>query len=509
MNDSYSKYSGRIATNSWENKPVGGNTNSSYMNIHGGGFVNKENSFMNRAPNEPILPSASRPPTQNNPQVFNFGGSSSQFSSTPQNQQISNPFSSSSNNPINQPSPYSNPYQHNPTINPHLSTPYSQPSANIPLGGQVISTPPIPSNFQMNPHQTYVNNYPPPNPIVAPMPNQQFQQPNYYNYHNQMIQPPQPQIMTTYSPHTGYYPNTNNQFFTQPPPQHNPFSSNLQKSVQPGCQFTNPQLLNMLNKIPPNTPNIFANRTPTQVFSACTAAQNSFGHPSAHGFFSASQKSSLGSTFNKPLDKLNNQLRALTPKNKDVENQDNPDYINLPCLILPIPKSLLEEVRKIKPENSSYRTLYNTMEYSDVLIRVKDSDIKAHKAVLYSASPFFRDYLDRLKGIPSSIQTAKIIMPTWFNIDPFKIVLKFMYSCDIEKENINLTIAKDILQIADHLDLIELVRIVVVKFVITQLNKDEVLNFLQSSGSRQRDTKDEAWDYLIDSCAMFAAQNSN
>ncbi|CAG9334305.1 unnamed protein product [Blepharisma stoltei] len=489
-----SSYGNRqVSTNSWENQPIA--SSGSYMSISSTNSYNrnKENSYSNnRAPNDPILPSASRPENRDVPQVFNFGD---------------NPFSTqnSVSNPFSLSNPFSQTSNHNyrssaPMVN--SSTPYSQPISN-----QIISTPTNPlSSYSISQPQAYINNYQPQfpiqtNPIISPIQNQtpMYQQPTLYAYPQQIITQQLPQ---QYMPQFPQSPGPN---FYQP----NQFFSS-QRIVQPGCHFASPQLAHMINNIPPGTPNVFQNPgQPTQVFSASNILQNGFGQPSAQGIFGNSQKSSLGSTFNKPLDKLNQQLKAISQKPKEIENIENPDLVNIPALILPIPKGLLEDIRKIQPENTSYKTLYQTMEYSDVLIRVKETDIKAHKAVLYSASPFFRDYLDRLKGIPSSIHVAKIIMPTWFSVEPFKIVLKFMYSCDIEKELINLATAKEILQIADHLDLIELVRVIIVKFVIVQLTKDDVLGLLQLAGSRGKDTKDEAWDYLMDSCAMFAAQHSN
>ena len=147
------------------------------------------------------------------------------------------------------------------------------------------------------------------------------------------------------------------------------------------------------------------------------------------------------------------------------------------------------------------------MEYHDIILRIKDTEFKSHKAVLCASSLFFREQLEKSKTF-TSIQMSKIILPGWFSIESFKIVLKFMYSYDLDKESISLLLAKDILSIADHLQVQDLSEIVIVKYVLTQISREEVLNFLQQAYSRNRENT-EAWDYLIESCALFAAQHSN
>lgn len=54
-----------------------------------------------------------------------------------------------------------------------------------------------------------------------------------------------------------------------------------------------------------------------------------------------------------------------------------------------------------------------------------------------------------------------------------------MYSIDIQKENIAINVAKGILMIADMLDLVDLIRIVIVKFILTQISKDDVIDYLK------------------------------
>lgn len=192
-----------------------------------------------------------------------------------------------------------------------------------------------------------------------------------------------------------------------------------------------------------------------------------------------------------------------------VESKEDSELVTLPCLVLPIPKLLLSDVRRVRGENEMYISLFNTMEYYDVLLKIGDTELKAHRAVLYSSCQFFKEQLDKLKAIPANIHMAKIILPTWIKETPFKVVLKFMYSCDIEKEKIDLNLARDILYIVDHINLHELLKVIIVKYILTQLSKEEVLNILKLTFGKGKEDTRQAWDYLRDSCIELAAQHSN
>ena len=183
------------------------------------------------------------------------------------------------------------------------------------------------------------------------------------------------------------------------------------------------------------------------------------------------------------------------------------EEIVIPGLCLPIPEKLLAEIRKLKPENESYAKLYETMEYSDIFLRVKDSDLRAHKAVLYSSSIFFREQLDKNRGI-TTLQSSKLVLPSWFSLDAFKIVLKFMYTASLHKETIPIKLAQEMLIIADYLQINSLCDILIIQFILTQITKEDVLHILKLAVVREKELT-EGWEYLIDCCLHYIGQNSN
>ncbi|OMJ86593.1 hypothetical protein SteCoe_11881 [Stentor coeruleus] len=202
----------------------------------------------------------------------------------------------------------------------------------------------------------------------------------------------------------------------------------------------------------------------------------------------------------------NYKLKTKLESSSSQTNNKIPD-IEIPNLLLPIPSLLLQEISKPRLENSSYTKLFTTMEYHDVILKVKDTDFKAHKAVLFSASGFFREKLEQTRSL-SQYQITKLLLPNWFILDPFKIVMKFMYTFNLDKELINIKFAKDILAIADFLQMQDLCDIIIIKYIIPQLSKEEVLGLLKQSFSREKEST-PGWDYLFESCLIYAGQQSN
>jgi len=415
---------------------------------------------------------------QSNPQTtFAQSNSQSTFAqSNPVNPFAQNPQSNLQNafpqsNPQNtftQSNPQNPFFQNNPVNSFSQSSFYSQKpvqsNPQIPFGSQ--SSFPQPFNSFGNSNQV-------PNPFAT------AQLPNPFSS-NPPQNPPQiaPQIAPQMTPQNP--PQNPPQTFTQNIPQNNP----QRTPTNPFSQPTNPPFVSG-----PQQPPV-----------------NFYAQPS--GFNSQILPASLPQYRPPEVPQKPNLSIPQTPYAQPKPKQDD-KFISIPCLILPLPKTLYKQVCSPKPENPSYKKLYETMEYYDVLIKVKEVEIKAHRAVLYSSCPFFHDHLNKLKNLSSALSVAKIIMPNWFNPEAFSIVLKWMYSCNIDYENIDLARAKDILMIADHLKLNELVGIIIVKFVLVQVTCEEVISVLQIASHRVSEAAEEYWEYLIDSCAMLAAEHSN
>ena len=181
------------------------------------------------------------------------------------------------------------------------------------------------------------------------------------------------------------------------------------------------------------------------------------------------------------------------------------DEVYLPGFQVPVPPSIVQQIRRLKPENESYAKLFESMEYSDIVLHVKDTDLKAHKAVLYSSSRSLRDQLDKART--SSI-SSKLVLPTWIQAEPFKLVLKFMYTSSLQKETISLKLAQEMLIIADYLCMLPLCDVLIIQYILPQLSQEDSLTLIKLAVTRDKEAS-EGWDYLVTCCLSYIGQNSN
>ncbi|OMJ72992.1 hypothetical protein SteCoe_28445 [Stentor coeruleus] len=469
-------------------------------------------------------------------------------------------FSQSLNDTIMNPSPnfnksnfnstFTNPHNSNnfTNANPSVPNPFAMPSSTQMLSSN-ISQGPSPSSFSNQP-SNYANqstNYPNnsnsvfpssgqgiypgqgsmhqngpsnnyPNQVSAPSFQSNFSQQR--TYVNGSFQNPYPGMFNQPSPssnfiNTGAYPNQSFPTsmnlpinYSQCLSQNNIGSFPIQNSYFPSgllpnfiTQGTSPiNPLTNQNFLQPALNSLNLGRDPI----AMTSFQGKNSFP-----FIVSQKAPDYKHFTlQDPDKTEEDYKLKTKLESSSSQTTDKFYgIDIPNLILPMPASLLQEISKPRPENSSYTKLYTTMEYHDVILKVKDTEFKAHKAVLFSASGFFREKLEQTRSM-SQFQITKLLLPNWFILDPFKTVMKFMYTFNLDKESINIKFARDILAIADFLQMQDLCDIIIIKHIIPQLSKEEVLGLLKQSSSREKEAT-PGWDYLFESCLVYAGQHSS
>lgn len=449
----------------------------------------------------------------------NFNGTlnnthnSSNFTNT--NPCIQNPFALSGSSQIissntNQ-RPSSSSFSNQPSGYPNQGTNYPN-NSGFPNSGQG------PYSGQGNMYQNGPsNNYP--NQVSAPSFQSNF--PQQIAYPNGGFQNPYPGTYTQPSPtsnllNPGAYPNQNyptNMNFPGNYPQYLPLGNPGPYPVQ-NSYFPSGVLPNFITQgTNPNPMNPLSSQNFLQPLNSLNPEINSMIMTSFHGKNSFPFIVSQKSPEYKPLSSQNDDKTEVNYKLKtklessSSQTTDKMPEIDMPNLILPIPASLLQEISKPRPENSSYTKLYTTMEYHDVILKVKDTDFKAHKAVLFSASGFFREKLEQTRNM-SQFQITKLLLPSWFMLDPFKIVMKFMYTFDLDREHINIKFARDILAIADFLQMQDLCDIIIIKHIIPQLSKEEVLGLLKQASSREKEAN-PGWDYLFESCLVYAGQQSS
>lgn len=183
------------------------------------------------------------------------------------------------------------------------------------------------------------------------------------------------------------------------------------------------------------------------------------------------------------------------------------ESVAIPCLLLPLPIKLFQQVSNCRPEKEENREMWVNRNYWDVVLKVKDAEIKAHRSVL-AVSPFFKEQMQKSKSTQAfSLSHLKVIMPNWVQERPLLLVLMHLYQCDIDNQGLDLPFAKEILILADFLGLTDLVVLLIIKHIVLKLTKEAVLSIAQFALLRGNDGTQEAWDFLVDYTCQYAGQH--
>lgn len=204
------------------------------------------------------------------------------------------------------------------------------------------------------------------------------------------------------------------------------------------------------------------------------------------------------------LDSSPQQKHCQTSPLASPKPDSDADTVSFPCFLLPLPTSLFQQVSNFRPEKVGNREMWANRSYWDVVIKVKDKEIKAHKGVLAVCS-FFKAQLQSSQRLSSG--SIRIIMPIWVQERPLQLVLLHLYQCDIDKEGLDLSLAQETLILADFLDIRDLAVCLIVKHIVLKLTKETVLSIAQFAVLRGREGNKEAWDFLADYSCQYAGQH--
>jgi hypothetical protein len=173
------------------------------------------------------------------------------------------------------------------------------------------------------------------------------------------------------------------------------------------------------------------------------------------------------------------------------------------------------EIRPIY--NQVFEELYKTMSCYDIIISIKGEDIHAHKVVLISQSQMFKEMIQKNEvqgnqygGQNKSQELIKIVLPeNMFKSQIFKETLKWIY-CSRISPNLDLNFLREMLITADNLKIFSLQRILIVKYIIPNLEKEISIKFLKDSYNKATNVEvTDVWSLLANFSLNCLAKNSS
>ena len=225
--------------------------------------------------------------------------------------------------------------------------------------------------------------------------------------------------------------------------------------------------------------------------------------------------------------KQENASKDKEDKDSSLESKDNNILNNSDLESKPIKEKIInklytqyltEEEQKDKYNyNPSFEHLYYNHDFSDVIIKLNNNSIFAHKVVLASASKIFMELIksaeEEFKKSNNYNSTGtniiEILLPENFDFNIFKEIIKWIY-CGQINEDIPIETIRIMLFMSEKLKIISLTKILIIKYIIPQLNKDNVISLCIDAYTRGGANKDTSscWDILLNYSLSYISKNS-
>jgi hypothetical protein len=174
-----------------------------------------------------------------------------------------------------------------------------------------------------------------------------------------------------------------------------------------------------------------------------------------------------------------------------------------------------EEQNEKYKYNPSFEHLYYSHDFSDVILKLNNNSILAHKVVLASAS---RVFMELIKSAEEEFKNSRnnngtniieILLPENFDFNIFNEIIKWIY-CGKINDNLSMETFKVMLIMSEKLKIISLVKILIIKYIIPQLNKDNSISLCIDAYSRGGSNKETAkcWEVLLNYSLNYISKNS-
>ena len=179
-----------------------------------------------------------------------------------------------------------------------------------------------------------------------------------------------------------------------------------------------------------------------------------------------------------------------------------------------------EEQKERYKYNPSFENLYYNHDFSDVIIKLNTNTIYAHKVVLASSSKVFMELIKSAEeefknsrnnnyNMNNGTNIIEILLPENFDFKIFNEIIKWIY-CGKIKDNLSVETLRIMLIMSEKLKIISLVKILIIKYIIPQINKENAISLCIESYSRGGTNKETSscWDILLNCSLNYIGKNN-
>ena len=182
-----------------------------------------------------------------------------------------------------------------------------------------------------------------------------------------------------------------------------------------------------------------------------------------------------------------------------------------------------EEKNDIYKYNPSFEHLYYSHDFSDVILKLNNNVIQAHKVVLASSSQIFmeliksaeeefkynRNNLDYNNINNNGTNIIEVLLPDNFDFNIFNEIIKWIY-CGKINENLSIETLRIMLIMSEKLKIISLVKILIIKYIIPKINNENVISLCIDAYTRGNSNHETSscWDLLLNYSLNYIGNNS-
>ena len=179
-----------------------------------------------------------------------------------------------------------------------------------------------------------------------------------------------------------------------------------------------------------------------------------------------------------------------------------------------------EEQKERYKYNPSFESLYYNHDFSDVIIKLNNNTIYAHKVVLASSSKVFMELIKSAEeefknsrnnnyNINNGTNIIEILLPENFDFKLFNEIIKWIY-CGKINDNLSIETLRIMLIMSEKLKIFSLVKILIIKYIIPQINKENAISLCIESYSRGGTNKETSscWDILLNCSLNYIGKNN-
>ena len=226
--------------------------------------------------------------------------------------------------------------------------------------------------------------------------------------------------------------------------------------------------------------------------------------------------------------KKEQELKDCNTQSQEINNSFNYSEIGSKSMLEKLHMKLENEYLNNEERNERYKynpsfeNLYYSHDFSDVILKLNNNIIQAHKVVLASSSKVFMEliksaeeefkYNRNNQGYNmnnNGTNIIEVLLPENFDFKIFNEIIKWIY-CGKINGNLSVDTLRTMLIMSEKLKIIALVKILIIKYIIPQINKDNVISLCIDAYTRGNSNHEttSCWDLLLNYSLNYIGKNS-